>query len=80
MTLAELMESITSRSNDIMNSNLLQFLEVYTAILVEESVEHGFTPMVGAGMMSGIASTLQYIGEHGIPTDLQEIMHGEKIK
>ena len=80
MTLTELMGSITSRSEDIINSNLLQFLEVYTARLVEESVEYGFSPMVGAGMLSGIASTLQFIGEHGIPSDLQEIMHGEKIK
>ena len=79
-TLAELMEAITAMGTQTTtNSNLTQFLEAYMPRLVEEPRQHGFPSITAAGMLSGIAGTLQFIGENGPPSDLQEIIYGEQI-
>lgn len=78
-TLTDLMDTITTGTAQDINSNLYQFLKAYIPRLTEEALEHGFPSIAAAGMLSGIASALQFIGENGPPSDLQEIMHGEKL-
>ena len=75
MTLAEMMDAITTPTDQKMNGSLVQFLRSYAALIQDSGI-----PALGVrGMLSGIASTLQIINEYGIPSDLQEIMDGEKI-
>lgn len=75
MKLAELMDAFSAPTDETVNCDLAQFLKNYIPRLTEE----GYPNLGIQGILTGIASTLQIINEHGIPSDLQEIMDGEKI-
>jgi len=81
-TVADLMKHATEGGQQhgyTPNEHLYEALRVYIPKLLVEAEEYDRCPDAVFGMISGIASTLQFIYEFDVLKDLQEIMDGEKI-